>query len=236
MEKLLGTGKTDLLQFVSARTRRPFAAYLARQPDGKVGFEFEAKDPTRKGARPARAAPLRVLGAHPRDRQPVELHAGRYGPYVKHGSVNATVPDADQVDALTLDAAIDLLDAKSGRPTTKRRTGATTRARKTAETEVPAYVASAALTASRARGAGVRGAAAKTKAASRAPAAKGTPTTRRAKSTTAATVAVSASSAAGAVKATKTAARKAAGTAARKATAGAAKTARKATAARKTRS
>ena len=27
----------------SARTRRPFAAYLVRQPDGKIGFQFEAK-------------------------------------------------------------------------------------------------------------------------------------------------------------------------------------------------
>jgi len=43
MHKLLASGKTDLLPFVSARTRRPFAAYLVRQPDGKIGFEFEAK-------------------------------------------------------------------------------------------------------------------------------------------------------------------------------------------------
>src|SRR5207249_7898695 len=27
----------------SARTRRPFAAYLVRQPGGKIGFQFEAK-------------------------------------------------------------------------------------------------------------------------------------------------------------------------------------------------
>ena len=76
MAKLLETGKTDLLQFVSARTRRPFSAFLVKQADGKVGFEFEAKEPGRKGARGARSAPLRVLGTHPRDRQPVELHAG----------------------------------------------------------------------------------------------------------------------------------------------------------------
>src|SRR6266478_5753101 len=43
MHKLLASGKTDLLPFVSARTRRPFAAYLVRQPDGKIGLEFEAK-------------------------------------------------------------------------------------------------------------------------------------------------------------------------------------------------
>ena len=50
MEKLLATGKTDLLQFVSQRTRRPFQAYLVRQPDGKIGFEFEKRAPAKAGA------------------------------------------------------------------------------------------------------------------------------------------------------------------------------------------
>ena len=52
MEKLLASGKTDLLQFVSSRTRRPFQAYLVRQPDGKIGFEFEKRAP-KPGARGA---------------------------------------------------------------------------------------------------------------------------------------------------------------------------------------
>src|SRR5689334_4021630 len=121
MTKLLETGKTDLLQFVSARTRRPFSAYLVKQPDGKVGFEFEAKEPGRKGARPMRSAPLRVLGVHPRDRQPVELHAGRYGPYVKHGTTNATLPDKDAVDSLSLEQAVALVDQKAGRTSTATR-------------------------------------------------------------------------------------------------------------------
>jgi hypothetical protein len=121
MTKLLETGKTDLLQFVSARTRRPFSAYLVKQPDGKVGFEFEAKQPGRRGARPARGAPLRVLGTHPRDRQPVELHAGRYGPYVKHGTTNATLPDKDAVDSLSLEQAVALVDQTAGRTSTATR-------------------------------------------------------------------------------------------------------------------
>ena len=46
MQKLLATGKTDLLKgFVSARTKRKFSAYLVRGADGKVGFEFEARPP-----------------------------------------------------------------------------------------------------------------------------------------------------------------------------------------------
>jgi len=132
MSKLLDTGKTDLLQFVSARTRRPFSAYLVKQSDGKVGFEFEAKEPGRRGARPVRSAPLRVLGTHPRDRQPIELHAGRYGPYVKHGSTNATLPDRDAIDSLSLEQAIALVDDKAGRaPTTRADKGTKTRTPRT---------------------------------------------------------------------------------------------------------
>ena len=97
-----------------------------------------------------RGAPLRVLGAHPRDRQPVELHSGRYGPYVKHGSVNATLPDRDAVDTLSLDEAVALVDQKAGRETRPPRRSVGTRApRKTpfaaAETG-PARTASAAQT------------------------------------------------------------------------------------------
>ena len=46
MEKLLATGRTDILRnFVSQRTRRKFSAFLVRGADGKVGFEFEARAP-----------------------------------------------------------------------------------------------------------------------------------------------------------------------------------------------
>src|SRR5690606_16619661 len=44
--KLLTEGKTDLLDgFVSSRTNRKFKAYLVRQANGKIGFEFEARAP-----------------------------------------------------------------------------------------------------------------------------------------------------------------------------------------------
>jgi DNA topoisomerase-3 len=54
MQKLLATGRTDLLKdFVSARTRRKFSAFLVRGTDGKVGFEFEKREPKAKaGAKP----------------------------------------------------------------------------------------------------------------------------------------------------------------------------------------
>ena len=49
MKKLLATGRTDLLkEFISARTRRKFSAFLVRGADGKVGFEFEKREPKAK--------------------------------------------------------------------------------------------------------------------------------------------------------------------------------------------
>jgi DNA topoisomerase-3 len=42
MSKLLAEGRTDLLTgFVSSRTRRKFKAFLVKQPDGKISFEFD---------------------------------------------------------------------------------------------------------------------------------------------------------------------------------------------------
>ena len=46
--KLLDTGKTDLLTKFISKKGRPFSAYLVRNPDGKIGFEFEQKKPTKK--------------------------------------------------------------------------------------------------------------------------------------------------------------------------------------------
>ncbi|MBB5216527.1 DNA topoisomerase III [Parapusillimonas granuli] len=58
--KLLSEGKTDLLDgFVSSRTNRKFKAYLVKQPDGKIGFEFEPraeKAGTKTAAKTATAA------------------------------------------------------------------------------------------------------------------------------------------------------------------------------------
>ncbi|QEZ48303.1 DNA topoisomerase III [Cupriavidus oxalaticus] len=51
--KLLHDGKTDLLTgFKSSRTGRNFKAFLVKQPDGKIGFEFEAREP-KPGAKTA---------------------------------------------------------------------------------------------------------------------------------------------------------------------------------------
>ncbi|WP_018312052.1 DNA topoisomerase III [Cupriavidus sp. UYPR2.512] len=58
--KLLTDGKTDLLTgFKSSRTGRNFKAFLVKQPDGKIGFEFEAREP-KAGAKTAAKAPAKA--------------------------------------------------------------------------------------------------------------------------------------------------------------------------------
>ena len=42
--------------------------------------------------RRAGATPLREIGVHPADGKPVQLFDGKYGPYVKHGDLNASLP------------------------------------------------------------------------------------------------------------------------------------------------
>jgi DNA topoisomerase-3 len=55
MKKLLETDRTDLLTgFVSKKGRR-FKAFLVKQPDGKIGFEFQARAP--KPDKTEKAAP-----------------------------------------------------------------------------------------------------------------------------------------------------------------------------------
>lgn len=54
--KLLEQGKTDLLTgFRSSRTGRNFKAYLVKQADGKIGFEFEARQPAKSKAKKEKA-------------------------------------------------------------------------------------------------------------------------------------------------------------------------------------
>jgi DNA topoisomerase-3 len=117
MQALLAHGKTPLLEKFISKKGRPFSAYLVKQPEGKIGFEFEVREagPKRGRARSASTpGALRVLGKHPVDGEPVSLYSGRYGPYVKHGTTNATIRDKARIESLTLEEAVELLNEKGG--------------------------------------------------------------------------------------------------------------------------
>ncbi|HLJ12468.1 MAG TPA: DNA topoisomerase, partial [Planctomycetaceae bacterium] len=69
-----------------------------------------------KQARQRRGAtPIKELGAHPDDSQPVQVFSGKYGPYVKHGKLNATIPKETPIEEVTLAQALALLEARAAR-------------------------------------------------------------------------------------------------------------------------
>ena len=51
----------------------------------------------------------REIGPHPDDGVPVESNVGRFGPYVKHGDDFRSLESGEQVFAITLDEAVELL-------------------------------------------------------------------------------------------------------------------------------
>jgi DNA topoisomerase-1 len=61
------------------------------------------------------ADPGRPLGDHPSQGGPVVAKKGRYGPYVSHNGVNATLPADKTPEAVTLAEAIALIDARADR-------------------------------------------------------------------------------------------------------------------------
>jgi DNA topoisomerase-1 len=52
---------------------------------------------------------VKELGAHPSEGGAVQVLEGRYGPYVSHNKVNATIPRAKDPASLTMDEAVALL-------------------------------------------------------------------------------------------------------------------------------
>jgi DNA topoisomerase-3 len=107
MERLLATGKTDLLdKFVSMRTRRAFKAFLAWNADeGKVTFEFEprtSKFPPRKTAGATKTIAARAGGAG------AAAQKGTKTPAKKAAAKKAPAPRAPRKPAAGLKPSAEL--------------------------------------------------------------------------------------------------------------------------------
>ena len=93
----------------------------------------------------AKAKVLKDLGEHP-DGGKMEVLDGRYGPYVKHGKINATVPKGKEPTELTVEEAIQLIAERAAKaPAKKSRAGSKGKAaakkapaKKAAEKKTPA--------------------------------------------------------------------------------------------------
>ncbi|MEO1389556.1 MAG: type I DNA topoisomerase [Cyanobacteria bacterium J06634_6] len=74
------------------------------------------------------ATPIHEIGKHPVDEEPINVYDGPYGPYIKHGKVNVSVPEGKKPEEVTIEEAVALLKEKGGevkkKKTTKKKTTA----------------------------------------------------------------------------------------------------------------
>jgi DNA topoisomerase-1 len=83
-----------------------------------------------KTGRGAAAKPLKELGEHPDEGGPVNVMDGRYGPYVKWGKINATLPKDVDPQTVEMPMAVELISAKAAtkgkrkKPAAKKKTAA----------------------------------------------------------------------------------------------------------------
>ena len=89
-----------------------------------------------KGPRKGRFGqdPGRPLGDHPDKGGPVVVKKGRYGPYVSHDGVNATLPSDVTPEDVTLAQAVELINARAGTGGSKRKAAKAPKAAKTPKT------------------------------------------------------------------------------------------------------
>jgi DNA topoisomerase-1 len=77
---------------------------------------------------------IKELGDHPELGGKVQVLTGRYGPYVKHSKVNATLPRDREPEQVTLEEAVELIAARAAKGPAKKKP-ARKPARKTAKSD-----------------------------------------------------------------------------------------------------
>jgi DNA topoisomerase-1 len=103
-------------------------ALLAEKKAGKSG-RFQR----------AAATVLKELGDHPSEGGKLQVLSGRYGPYVKHGDVNATLPRGKAPEELTVEDAVRLIAERvaKGPSKAKGRRGKSSTAKSAREVAAP---------------------------------------------------------------------------------------------------
>ena len=89
---------------------------------------IEQKKANPRGRGGAAAAPLKELGEHPDEGGAINVMSGRYGPYVKFGKINATLPKEMDPAEVTLEQALELIAAKAAKSPAKKKAPAKKRA------------------------------------------------------------------------------------------------------------
>ena len=101
--------RLETVDSTNAEARRLAVQGEDAAPDGTLIWALEQ---TQGKGRRGRTAPIKELGVHPDDGKPVAVYDGRYGPYVKHGKTNATIPKDQDPQSVTLEQAVELIAAR----------------------------------------------------------------------------------------------------------------------------
>jgi DNA topoisomerase-1 len=92
-----------------------------------------------RGFQRPKANALKDLGAHPNGGGTIQVMSGRYGPYVKFGKVNATLPKGMDPQNLTVEEAVSLIAEREGKsPGKKKAPAKKAPAKKAAAKKAPA--------------------------------------------------------------------------------------------------
>ena len=67
------------------------------------------------GRQSAASSSAKLVGDHPDDGKPIQLLAGRFGPYLKWNKLNASLPKSADPEALSLEEAVGILAAKAAK-------------------------------------------------------------------------------------------------------------------------
>jgi DNA topoisomerase-1 len=89
-----------------------------------VGINRAVAAIAEKKANPGRrqvAKPLKELGEHPELGGPVNVMNGRFGPYVKHDKINATLPRGSKPEDVTMEEAVQLIAERAAKGPSKKK-------------------------------------------------------------------------------------------------------------------
>jgi len=64
---------------------------------------------------------IKDLGEHPEDKKPVRIMKGQYGPYIKYKSLNATIPEEKDLQEISMDDALILIEKRKEYDKNKKR-------------------------------------------------------------------------------------------------------------------
>ncbi len=80
-----------------------------------------------------KAAPLKDLGVHPDSAEAIQVFNGPYGPYIKSGKVNVSLPEGTTPETVTLEQAVTLINEKAPAKGAKKAKGKAAKATKEAK-------------------------------------------------------------------------------------------------------